>query len=101
MSHKKQLLSLFIASTFVTPVLADAAQQVALDDLVVTATRTSVASAQALASVSIITREDIEKYQYQTLAQAIQTLPGVVISNSGGLGKQTSLFLRGTESNHI
>ena len=39
-------------------------------------------------------------FQYKTVAEAINGLSGVVIGNSGGLGKQTSIFLRGTESNH-
>lgn len=70
------------------------------DALVVTATRTAQVADKTLASVSIVTRDDIEKYQYKTVAEAIEGLPGVVISNYGGLGKLTSLFLRGTESNH-
>lgn len=71
-----------------------------LDTMIVTTTRTPIATNRLLSSVSVVTREEIERYNYQTLAKAINSLPGVVISNSGGLGKQTSLFLRGTESNH-
>jgi Outer membrane cobalamin receptor protein len=68
--------------------------------MVVTAARAAQTIDDTLASVSVITKEDIDKYQYKTIAEAISALPGVVISNSGGLGKQTSVFLRGTESNH-
>ncbi len=78
-------------------------QQIAFaedDAMIVTATRTAQTANETLASVSVITREDIEKYQYKTVAEAISGLAGVTIANSGGLGKQTSIFLRGTESNH-
>lgn len=78
-------------------------QQVALaedGEMVVTAARSAQTADETLASVSVVTKEDIEKHQYKTVAEAIGSLPGVVISNSGGRGKQTSIFLRGTESNH-
>ncbi len=68
--------------------------------MVVTAARAAQTIDDTLASVSVITKEDIDKYQYKTIAEVISALPGVVISNSGGLGKKTSVFLRGTESNH-
>ncbi|MBE0439449.1 MAG: TonB-dependent receptor [Gammaproteobacteria bacterium] len=71
-----------------------------LETVVVTASRTEQSLDNVLSSVSVITRDDIEKYNYQTLAEAISSLPGVTIANTGGIGKQTSLFLRGTESNH-
>ncbi len=84
--------------TISTAVFAESSTE--LDTMVVTTTRTPVATDKLLSSVSVISREEIERYNYQTLAEAINSLAGVTISNSGGLGKQTSLFLRGTESNH-
>ncbi len=71
-----------------------------LDGLVVTATRTVTPAKQSLSSNVVITRDDIERFHYQTLEEVLSALPGVVMANSGGVGKQTSLFLRGTESNH-
>jgi vitamin B12 transporter len=71
-----------------------------LDTVFVTATRTVINPNQALSAVSVITREDIETYNYQTLAEALTAIPGITIANTGGLGKQTSIFMRGTESNH-
>lgn len=70
------------------------------DTLIVTAARTAQTADETLASVSVVRKEDIDRYQYKTVAEAISGLPGVTISNSGGRGKQTSIFLRGTESNH-
>ncbi|MEE4292062.1 MAG: TonB-dependent receptor plug domain-containing protein, partial [Cycloclasticus sp.] len=68
--------------------------------LIVTATRTAQTADETLSSISIVTQEEIQRFQYKTVAEALNSLPGVVIGNTGGLGKQTSLFLRGTESNH-
>jgi vitamin B12 transporter len=71
-----------------------------LDTVFVTATRTAINPNQALSAVSVITREDIETFNYQTLAEALTAIPGITIANTGGMGKQTSIFMRGTESNH-
>ncbi len=71
-----------------------------LDALIVTASRGSETLGQSLASVSVITRDDIERLQAQDLSDLFAGLPGVSIANNGGVGKSTSLFLRGTESDH-
>lgn len=71
------------------------------DTLLVTATRTAQTADQALASVTVITREEIERKQAQTVAELLEQTPGVVVSNNGGRGKPTSLFLRGTNSDHV
>ncbi len=71
------------------------------DTLLVTATRTAQTADQALASVTVIDREEIERKQAQTVAELLQQAPGVVVSNNGGRGKTTSIFLRGTSSDHL
>ncbi|PHS71723.1 MAG: TonB-dependent receptor [Cycloclasticus sp.] len=93
---KKTILAASIAAFLLTQTIAFAED----NTMIVTAARAAQTTDATLASVSVITKEDIDRYQFKTVAEAINSLPGVVISNSGGLGKQTSIFLRGTESNH-
>lgn len=93
---KKAILAASVVALSLTQAIAFAED----DTMIVTAARAAQTVDDTLASVSVITKEDIDKYQYKTIAEAIGALPGVVISNLGGLGKQTSIFLRGTESNH-
>ncbi len=71
------------------------------DTLLVTATRTAQTADQALASVTVIDRDEIERKQAQTVTELLQQTPGVVVSNSGGRGKATSVFLRGAKSNQL
>ncbi|GAA0697311.1 TonB-dependent vitamin B12 receptor [Marinobacterium maritimum] len=71
------------------------------DTLLVTATRTAQTADQALASVTVIDREEIERKQAQTVTELLQRTPGVVVTNNGGRGKATSIFLRGTNSDHV
>lgn len=69
--------------------------------LIITATRTEQRLDAALASTTVITREDIERRQAATFQDVLRGVPGVGIANSGGLGKATSAFIRGTESDHV
>jgi vitamin B12 transporter len=68
--------------------------------VVVTATRTAQTVDQTLASVSVITRADIEASQAPDLLELLRLQPGVDLNRGGGTGQTTTLFLRGTNSNH-
>ncbi len=54
-----------------------------------------------LADVTVITREDIERSAGRTLSELIARQAGIQTSANGGLGKSSSLFIRGTESRHV
>lgn len=69
--------------------------------VVVTATRTAQTADEALASVTVITREDIERRQPQDLLELLRTETGIDISRTGGAGGSTNLFMRGTNSNQV
>ena len=72
-----------------------------LDDVVVTATRTAQTQDQTLAAVTVIDRAEIERLQPSSLPDLLRGTPGMSLSNTGGPGKSTSMFLRGTESDHV
>ena len=71
-----------------------------LPTVVVTATRTEEPVDKTAASVSVITRTAIEDQKFTTLAEALSSVPGLVVARNGTPGQVTSVFLRGTESNH-
>lgn len=71
-----------------------------LDTVVVTGTRTAVTVDQSLAAVEVIDREEIERSQAHSLPDLLRGRAGINIANQGGLGKLSSVFLRGSESNH-
>lgn len=70
-------------------------------EIVITAGRKQQAVSDALASTSVITREALETSQAETLGEVLSQLPGISIGNTGGVGKQTSVYLRGTNSDHV
>ncbi len=69
--------------------------------ILITASRFAETVDETLAPVTVITRQDIEQKQVSTVEEVLRTVPGITLGNSGGVGKQTSVFLRGTESNHV
>jgi vitamin B12 transporter len=73
----------------------------ALQETVVTATRTESRAASVPADVTVITREDIERGTGRTLSEVIARQAGVQSAANGGLGKSSSLFIRGTENRHV
>lgn len=78
-----------------------AAAQLALPETVVTATRIPTPAERVPAAVTVLTRSDIEERGYQTLSEALAAVPGLRIATLGGLGQQSSVFLRGTNSRHV
>ncbi|MBC6963035.1 MAG: TonB-dependent vitamin B12 receptor, partial [Nitrosomonas sp.] len=71
------------------------------EPIVVTATRTAETADETLASVTVITRTDIERQQARSMQDLLHGIAGINIANTGGPGKLTTLLLRGTESDHV
>ncbi|HEV8383378.1 MAG TPA: TonB-dependent receptor, partial [Candidatus Acidoferrales bacterium] len=67
--------------------------------VVVTAQAEPVAAQSASASVSVVTREEIEQRQTLWLAPLLANLPGFTVSRLGRDGGIASLFLNGGNSN--
>ncbi|WP_426701571.1 TonB-dependent vitamin B12 receptor [Rhodanobacter sp. Col0626] len=97
---KKSLLAAALLSCTMAAQAADQGAADTLAPVIVTATRTAITADEALSSVSVITRADIERLQPLSVTDLLTGLPGVSFANSGGYGQQTSLFLRGTNSSH-
>ena len=53
------------------------------------------------AGVTVIDRATIEAHGYNTLTDALADVPGLHVSQSGGPGGQASVFIRGTNSDHV
>ena len=81
--------------------IAAAAGSAALEPVVVTATRTENPASETLASVDLIAGNELLMRPAADLGDALRFLPGVEVARLGGAGQQTSLFVRGTESNHV
>jgi vitamin B12 transporter len=80
---------------------ASPSNQVTLPPVVVSATTIPTPSDQIASSVTVITAQDLDRDQLRTVPDALQTVPGLNVVQTGGPGGQTSVFMRGTNANHV
>lgn len=71
-----------------------------LSDILITATGYPISAEEALVPSTVITREEIEHRPAQDLGGLLNQVNGLEVTRNGGPGQATSLFLRGTESDH-
>lgn len=69
--------------------------------IVITAGRKAESETKTLVPVTVFTRAQIERSQATNVADLLAQVPSLNIQPKGSFGKQTSLFLRGTNSNHV
>jgi vitamin B12 transporter len=72
-----------------------------LDTVVVTANRLPTALIDVASSTTLVTADDITRKQEPTLPDVLRDVPGLNVVQTGGPGGQTSVFLRGTNANHV
>ena len=78
-----------------------AAHALEINPMVISASRIEQPLSQALSSVSVITRAEIEKSQAPSLADLLQGEAGFEFGRNGGPGTTTSFFLRGQNSTNL
>ena len=98
---QKTLIKSFLLVTFSPALYAQSPSITKLPDIVVTATRTPTPQNQLAAGVTVFTREDIEKSHATNVPELFKGSLGIDIAQNGGLGQPTSLFLRGTNTDHV
>jgi vitamin B12 transporter len=72
-----------------------------LPTIVVSPTTIPTPEKEIASSVTVITAADIERQQYRTVPDALSAVPGLNVVQTGGPGGQTSVFIRGTNSNQV
>lgn len=96
--HACARLSLAVLATS-TFTFSAYAEEESFEPIAITANR--LPTENALAPNNVITRDDIERLQINDLASLLSRFPGVDMTQNGGLGKASSIFLRGTNSGHV
>ena len=74
---------------------------VVLKPVVVTATRVPVTTDLVPAAVTVLRGVDLAAQGIRSVADALETVPGAHIVETGSYGGQTSLFVRGGESDYV
>ena len=81
-------------------VYAGAARASEIPHIIISATGIPTPADRIANTVTLITAEDIQRGQYRSLPDALATVPGLNVVQTGGAGGLTSIFTRGTNSNH-
>ena len=95
---KKTIIASLIGLAL-TPVYAN--ENITLEDVVVTATRTPQPRESVIANVTVIDKAEIQRSGQSSLVELLQRQPGLEITNNGGAGKLSGIFIRGANSDHI
>src|SRR5437879_13908919 len=72
-----------------------------VEPVVGTATTVETPAEQLGATVSVITEEDFRTYHYTTVHDALRSVPGLDVRQSGSLGKTTSISIRGVDPTKV
>ena len=72
-----------------------------LPEVTVSATATPEPVKDVGSSVTVIDSAQIERQQRRTVPDALSLVPGLNVVQTGGPGGQTSVFIRGTNSNQV
>jgi vitamin B12 transporter len=85
--------------------VALAAQQrgdtVVLDPVVVTATRVPTPASAVPVAVTVLSGAELRRQGIETVAEALRTVPAAAVVVTDAYGSQTSLFLRGGNSDYV
>lgn len=73
----------------------------ALADVVVTGYRVPTLQREAADSVTIVSREQIERYGLSSGADLFRQVPGLQVDQLGGPGGLSSPYIRGSDPNHV
>ena len=94
----KLLTTLFLAaSTASSFAIAETTDPL---EVTVTAKRYSSSTLTTASSTSVINREEIESARFANTTELLESLPGIYIARRGSSTSLSSVYLRGTESNH-
>ena len=72
-----------------------------VDPVVITATKVDTPASQIGAAITVIPGDDFQTYHYTSIGDALRTVPGVEIRQSGSFGKTTSVSIRGANPSQV
>ncbi len=95
--------ALLLALSIAQPVLEGQVQPdtTVLEPVVVTASRLALPVSSIPATVSVLDGAELDARGVRTIAQALRSIPGLSVVETGSYGSATSVFVRGGESDYI
>jgi len=101
---KKLMVLIVLLTVLAVPgfsqALTEQKEVAALEEVVVTATRTSTPIEEVGSSITVITAQEIEAKGQTTVQEVLKGTPGLDVWSTGGPGQMSSVSLRGANSYH-
>ena len=95
------LLFLFVSLFCFSNLPAAEPPEPILPPVFVTSTRTEIPWEQVTTSASVITAKDIQAQEAETVLEVLRRVPGLDVLQTGSRGTTTTVFIRGSESDHV
>lgn len=71
------------------------------DTLSVTANRFQEPNSSILAPITVVEREQIDRWQSNSVIDVLRRMPGIDVGQNGGIGQMSSIYVCGAESRHV
>ena len=97
---KQKLITIALSGVMVFPFVVYA-ETPSLGEIVVTASRMPQPLDQTIAHTTVLNEQEIRKSGAPDVPTLLRSLAGVEVVQSGGLGKVSSTYMRGTNSSHV
>lgn len=98
---RRQAFALSLVLLLPTLAAQQPADTVELNPVVVTATRFPKPASTVSAAVTVLDGTALRAQGIHTVLEALRDVPGAAVVQTGSFGGQTSLFLRGGQSNYV
>lgn len=98
LSRPRQALTAVVVSTAVfttTPIPVVSAEEIALEEIIVTARKREERLMDVPVSAAVLSDEELDRYRTRDLAELTQRIPGVAISHAAGGGAGGNMAIRG------
>ncbi|MEH6453463.1 MAG: TonB-dependent receptor [Psychromonas sp.] len=93
-------IALILSTLFSTQSFAnEQSKQTSTDqDIVISASMVETKRVETGSSITVLDAQYIEENQDRSVAELLRDVPGVSVASNGGVGKKTSVFIRGASS---
>lgn len=72
----------------------------AQDDIIISASRVESKRIESGSAITVLDEQYLKDTQARSVADVLRDVPGVSVASNGGLGKKTSVFIRGASSSN-
>jgi vitamin B12 transporter len=102
MPCRLSLLITFACAALSTPIHAQSiASNDEPDTIIVSASRSPLDRPQVGSATTIISRDQIQLRQARYVSDVLRSVPGFSVTQTGAIGSQTQVRVRGAEANHV